>query len=58
LAEEAADQGCGVILVTGHGKFHEDVEKSGHRYLFNPSASARFSILSIMSCARRKRAAS
>ena len=36
LAEEAADRGCGVILVTGHGKFYEDVEKSGHRYLFKP----------------------
>ena len=36
LAKYAVDQGCGVILVTGHGKYFEDVEKSGHRYLFKP----------------------
>jgi DNA-binding NtrC family response regulator len=36
LAKHAVDEGCGVVLVTGHGKYFEDVEKSGHRYLFKP----------------------
>jgi two-component system, OmpR family, response regulator len=36
LAKHALDQGCGVILVTGHGQYFEAVEKSGHRYLLKP----------------------
>ena len=36
LAKEAADRGCGVILVTGHHDHFETVYKSGHRYAFKP----------------------
>lgn len=36
LAKEAADCGCGVILVTGHGLHFEAVERSGYRYLLKP----------------------
>src|SRR5579883_674113 len=36
LAHEAAGQGCGVILVTGHPSHFETVQQSGHRYLHKP----------------------
>ena len=43
LAEEAADQGYGVILVTGDHQRFEELEKSGHRYLLKP-----FGIVSLL----------
>jgi len=46
LAKEVADQGVGVILVTGSHDHFEAVEKSGHRYLFKP-----FRIESLLSLA-------
>ena len=46
LANEAAAQGVGVILVTGSHDHFEVVEKSGHRYLFKP-----FRIHSLLSLA-------
>ena len=36
LAELAAGQGCGVILVTGHHDHFERLETYGHRYLLKP----------------------
>lgn len=36
LAETAADQGHGVILVTGDHQRFDELEKSGHRYLLKP----------------------
>lgn len=36
LAIEAKNCGCGVILVTGDHRHYEEVEKSGHRYIFKP----------------------
>lgn len=36
LAEEAADQGHGVILVTGDHRRFDELEKCGHRYLLKP----------------------
>jgi len=36
LAKEVADQGVGVILVTGSHDHFDAVENSGHRYLFKP----------------------
>jgi two-component system OmpR family response regulator len=36
LANEAADIGCGVILVTGHHDHFTSVENCGHRYLYKP----------------------
>lgn len=36
LAKEVADQGFGVILVTGDHRHYERVEKGVHRYLFKP----------------------
>jgi two-component system OmpR family response regulator len=36
LAREAAGQGCGVILVTGHHDHYEQVVDSGYRHLFKP----------------------
>jgi two-component system OmpR family response regulator len=38
LAKNAADQKCGVILVTGHHDHFSAVEKGGHRYLYKPFA--------------------
>lgn len=38
LAKEAADLGCGVILVTGHHDHFTSVENGGHRYLYKPFA--------------------
>jgi DNA-binding NtrC family response regulator len=36
LAQEAADRGAGVIVVTGHHDHYRRVEESGHRHLFKP----------------------
>lgn len=36
LAQQAAERGCGIIVVTGHHDHYELVEKSGHRFLFKP----------------------
>lgn len=36
LADEAAEQGCGVILTTGDRRDFERVERSGHKHLFKP----------------------
>ncbi|HEX7970070.1 MAG TPA: response regulator [Stellaceae bacterium] len=36
LAQEAAERGCGVIVVTGHHDRYDAVEASGHKYLFKP----------------------
>lgn len=36
LAQEVADQGRGVILVTGDHQHVERLEASGHRYLLKP----------------------
>jgi two-component system OmpR family response regulator len=38
LANEAADLGCGVILVTGHHDHFTSVENGGHHYLYKPFA--------------------
>jgi two-component system OmpR family response regulator len=38
LAKSAADQGCGVILVTGHHDHFTLVEDGGYRYLYKPFA--------------------
>jgi DNA-binding response OmpR family regulator len=36
LANEAAQRGHGVIVITGDHRFLERLEKSGHRYLLKP----------------------
>ncbi len=36
LAQEAAEHGCGVIIVTGHQDHYGAVEASGYRFLFKP----------------------
>jgi two-component system OmpR family response regulator len=38
LAKTAADQGCGVILVTGHHDHFTAIENGGHRHLYKPFA--------------------
>jgi DNA-binding NtrC family response regulator len=62
LADEAAEQGCGVILTTGDRRDFERVERSGHKHIFKPFMIG--SLLNLVDdalrdvrarCARRRR---
>jgi DNA-binding NtrC family response regulator len=36
LARQAAERGCGVVLITGDHNHSDALERSGHRYLLKP----------------------
>ena len=36
LAQVAAEQGCSVVLITGHHHLREELAHSGHRFLLKP----------------------